>query len=47
MTSSIGKRYTCLDCQVQLICTVGGEGTLCCCEQAMSLDEVKPLPSAD
>lgn len=42
-----GKRYECETCGGQVICTKGGTGQLTCCGAPMTVQEPKPMPSAD
>ena len=47
MANTMGKRYTCGECEGQVLITKGGDGTLECHGQAMELMQPKPLPSSD
>ena len=37
MANQVGKRYVCKKCGAEFIVTRGGNGTVCCCGQAMEL----------
>jgi desulfoferrodoxin-like iron-binding protein len=37
MANTVGKRYVCKKCGVELMVTRGGTGTLQCCGQPMEL----------
>ncbi len=37
MANQLGKRYLCEKCGSEMIVTKGGEGTIHCCDQPMTL----------
>lgn len=43
----IGKRYVDAQDRVELLCTRGGDGTLCLDGEAMQVKQAKALPSSD
>lgn len=45
--SQLGKRYRCVTCATEILCTKPGEGAPHCCGQAMELQQPKPLASSD
>ncbi len=45
--NQLGKRFKCLSCGTEVLCTKAGEGTVNCCDQAMEIQEPRPLPSSD
>ncbi len=47
MTNNLGKRYTCAECEAQILVTKAGDGSLECHGQAMEIMQPKPLPSSD
>ena len=47
MANLLGKRFLCEVCGTQVLCTKAGEGVVHCCNQEMTLQQPKPLPSAD
>lgn len=47
MANSLGKRYTCAECEGTVLVTKAGEGTLECHGKAMEVLQAKPLPSSD
>jgi hypothetical protein len=44
---SVGKRYSCPSCGLQVVVTKGGRGPLRCCETHLELIAAKPLPASD
>ena len=47
MSNDLGKRYTCSECEAQVLVTKPGPGNLECHGHPMELHEAKPLPSSD
>ncbi len=47
MPNLLGKRFVCENCGSQVLCTKAGEGAVHCCSAEMTLQQPKPLPSAD
>ena len=47
MANLLGKRFVCEVCGTQVLCTKAGDGTAQCCNKEMTLQQPKPLPSAD
>ncbi len=47
MPNLLGKRFVCENCGSQVLCTKAGEGVVNCCSVEMTLQQPKPLPSAD
>lgn len=47
MANNLGKRYTCPECEAQVLVTKAGDGGLECHGQPMELSQPKPLPSSD
>ena len=47
MPNLLGKRFVCENCGSQVLCTKAGEGGVQCCSVGMTLQQPKPLPSAD
>ncbi|HLG91852.1 MAG TPA: hypothetical protein VKY15_02595 [Acidimicrobiales bacterium] len=47
MANNLGKRYTCQECQAQILVTKAGEGSLECHGRPMEVMQPKPLPSSD
>lgn len=47
MPNLLGKRFVCENCGTQVLCTKAGEGSVRCCNFDMTLQQPKPLPSAD
>jgi len=47
MATQLGKRYTCTECNSEVLITKAGEGELECCGKAMELQQPRPLPSSD
>ncbi|HEY3723319.1 MAG TPA: hypothetical protein VGN59_08150 [Acidimicrobiia bacterium] len=47
MTNLLGKRYTCDECDAQLMVVKAGDGTLTCHGQPMGEVAAKQLPSSD
>lgn len=47
MANLLGKRFVCEVCGTQVLCTKAGDGIAQCCNQEMTLQQPKPLPSAD
>lgn len=45
--AQLGKRYECETCGAQVLCSKAGEGTPQCCNQEMSIQKPKELPSSD
>ena len=45
--NQLGKRFKCQVCGTEVLCTKAGEGAVVCCNQAMELQEPRPLPSSD
>jgi desulfoferrodoxin-like iron-binding protein len=43
----LGKRYRCEACGIEVLCTKAGDGMITCCNQPMTIQEPKPLPSSD
>lgn len=47
MPNSLGKRYTCTECEATALVTKAGDGTLECHGEPMEILQAKPLPSSD
>lgn len=47
MANQLGKRFECLACGAEVLCTKPGEGIVRCCDQDMALKQPRPLASAD
>jgi hypothetical protein len=47
VASQLGKRYTCSECEAQVLIVKTGEGTLRCHGKEMEIAAPKPLPSSD
>ena len=47
MATQLGKRYRCLKCGTEILCTKAGEGKMTCCGQEMEVQEPRPIPSSD
>lgn len=47
MTNQLGKRYSCEECDTQLMVVKTGAGTLTCHAKPMSEVAAKQLPSSD
>jgi len=47
MSNELGKRYECKECNVEVLCTKPGEGSIHCCDEAMNIKQAKSLPTAD
>lgn len=47
MANQLGKRFVCDKCGTQVLVTKAGEGEVVCCEQAMTMQQPRPLPSSD
>jgi len=45
--NQLGKRYRCEKCGTEVLCTKAGEGVAMCCDQEMTAQEPRPLPSSD
>lgn len=45
--TAMGKRYVCVACEGEVLCTKPGDGTPSRCGAEMVLREAKPLPSSD
>ena len=45
--SQLGKRYRCLECNTEILCTKAGDGAPNCCEKEMEVQEPKPVASSD
>ena len=45
--SNLGKRYKCSVCGTEALCTKAGEGKVICCDQEMTVQEPRPVPSSD
>jgi hypothetical protein len=45
--NQLGKRYRCETCGTELLCLSRGDGTFECHGAAMTVVEVKSLPSSD
>jgi len=45
--NQLGKRYRCEVCGTEVLCTKGGEGRVHCCDQPMTLQQPRALPSSD
>jgi hypothetical protein len=45
--NSLGKRYTCSECEATALVTKAGDGTLECHGKPMEILQAKPLPSSD
>ena len=43
----LGKRYVCLNCRTEVLCTTASNEMVSCCEQNMWVREPKWIPSAD
>lgn len=46
-TNLLGKRYTCPECGIEVMCTKAGGGRVHCRGSKMDLKSAKPLPSSD
>ncbi len=47
MSNQLGKRYRCVKCITEILCTLAGAGVVTCCGQEMEVQEPRPLPSSD
>lgn len=47
MSNQLGKRYVCAHCEAQLLVVKGGEGSLECHGEPMTIEAPKALPSSD
>ncbi|MDP2952373.1 MAG: hypothetical protein Q8O76_03555 [Chloroflexota bacterium] len=47
MANQLGKRFVCDKCGTQVLVTKAGDGAVQCCEQAMTMQQPRPLPSSD
>ncbi len=47
MPNQLGKRFHCEQCGTEVLCIKPGDGTVECCDTAMTLLQPKVLPSAD
>jgi hypothetical protein len=47
IASVLGKRFFCLLCKKEALCTKAGLGVLSCCGQPMLIRKPKPIPSSD
>ena len=47
MANQLGKRFRCEACGSEVLCVKAGEGTIICCDQEMTLQQPRPLPSSD
>ena len=47
MASQLGKRYRCNKCGTEVLCTKAGTGELTCDDEAMQVQEARPIPSSD
>lgn len=47
MPNQLGKRHVCAKCSSQVLITKAGAGTVQCCDQDMTLQVPKALPSSD
>ncbi|MFC1987004.1 hypothetical protein ACFLVH_00410 [Chloroflexota bacterium] len=47
MANQLGKRYKCLTCGTEVLCTKASDGTITCCGQPAQLIEPRPIPSSD
>ncbi|GAG41998.1 unnamed protein product [marine sediment metagenome] len=47
MANQLGKRYRCPVCGTEALCTKAGDGTVTCHDQAMEVQEPRPIPSSD
>jgi desulfoferrodoxin-like iron-binding protein len=47
MPNQLGKRFKCEVCGSEVLCVKAGGGAVICCDQEMTLQQPKPLPSSD
>jgi DNA-directed RNA polymerase subunit RPC12/RpoP len=47
MATQLGKRYKCIKCGTEILCTKAGEGEIACCDTKMEELKLRPLPSSD
>ena len=47
MATQLGKRYKCIKCGTEVLCTKSGEGEITCCDTQMEELKLRPLPSSD
>lgn len=45
--NQLGKRYRCLVCSTEILCTKASDGNSVCCDQDMLVQVPKPVPSSD
>jgi hypothetical protein len=46
-TNTLGKRYRCETCGVEVLCLKGGDGAFECHERPLTIIELAPLPASD
>lgn len=47
MANPLGKRFLCEVCKSEVLITKAGDGELECCDQQMTMQQPRPLPSSD
>ena len=47
MANQLGKRYECPVCGTTVLCTKAGDGASYCCDQEMTMQQPRKLPSSD
>jgi hypothetical protein len=47
VANQLGKRYRCSKCGSEVLCTKASTGDIVCCEQVMTTQEARPIPSSD
>ena len=47
MANLLGKRYKCVKCGTEVLCTKTGDGEISCCDTKMEEINIRPLPSSD
>jgi hypothetical protein len=47
MANQLGKRYHCIKCDTEILCTKAGQGEFVCCDQPMNIQEARPIPPSD
>ncbi len=45
--NELGKRFKCEVCGCEVLCTKAGAGLVHCCDQPMTVQKPKALPSSD
>jgi len=47
MANPLGKRFLCEVCKSEVLITKASDGDLECCDQPMTMQQPRPLPSSD